>query len=90
MAKRETYQAARDRLFRELPSVGNYTGVTYNMGHVLKEPYLLYDSPAVRTRKIKFGPQAVRDADSGLSLWIEIRGMSAADFDAAVRRFYAS
>lgn len=89
MSKRETYQAARDRLFRELPSVGNYTGVTYNMGHVLKEPYLLYDSRA-GTRKIKFGPQAVRDADSGFSLWIEVRGMSAADFDAAVRRFYAS
>ncbi len=72
---KETYAAARLRLFRELPALG-YKVTTYNMGRTLKVPYVEKSG-----RRFDFHGQAVYDHDINLSLWIDIRGMSADEFD---------
>jgi hypothetical protein len=82
MAK-ETYAKARERLFRELPSKG-YQVVTYNMGHVLKSPYVIMPGG----QRVTFTPQSMRD-EAGHSLWTDIRGMSVDDFDANLRSWHA-
>lgn len=86
MAKKETYVTARERLFKELPAkFREYEAVTYNRGNVLKYPYLLVEP----NHKLTFSAQAVHD-ESGHSLWVDIRNVSAEEFDAVVRRHYRS
>lgn len=72
---KETYLAARARLFRELPALG-YKITTYNMGRTLKVPYVEKNG-----RRFDFHAQSVYDHNIDLSLWIDIRNMSAAEFD---------
>ena len=73
---RETFKAARERLFRELAAMG-WKVVTYNMGHALKYPYVL----APNGERFTFTAQAVRRGGlDGLSTWDDIRGMSAETF----------
>jgi hypothetical protein len=81
MAK-ETFVAARARLLRELPSLG-YKAVMYNMSHMLKFPYVIGSDG----HKTTFKAQSVY-GDDDLSIWIDIRGMSAAEFDEYVRAHY--
>ncbi|MHB8107998.1 MAG: hypothetical protein ACYDH4_11320 [Candidatus Cryosericum sp.] len=78
MAK-ETFKAARARLFRELPAKG-YKVVTYNMGRTLKSPYVI-DAAG---RRFTFSTQALHD-EIGHSLWMDIRGMSVEQFDREVQ-----
>jgi hypothetical protein len=72
---KETYLQARERLFRELPAKG-YRIVTYNMARMLKTPYAIDPDG----QRFDFHPQAVYDHDASLSLWMDIRGMSADAF----------
>lgn len=93
MAKKETFLAARERLFDELPRLHPQTGladgyeaVTYNRGNILKYPYLLFGRGyrGEPKHKLTFSAQAVHD-EAGHSLWCDIRGMSAEEFDKLVR-----
>lgn len=76
----ETFKAARERLFRELPALG-YKVTTYNMGHTLKVPYVTKNG-----RRFDFHAQSVYDHDANLSMWLDIRDMSAKQFDEKVMR----
>lgn len=96
MGKKETYAMAQARLLEEMPRKFPQTGVsdgyeavTYNRGSVLKYPYLLFGSRHSRSgpHKLTFTAQAIHD-EGGLSLWVDIRGMSAEELDRIVRNHY--
>lgn len=94
--KKETFAAARARLLSEMPALfpqrggeDGYEAVLYSRGNFLKFPYLLYGRSyhGGAEHKLTFTAQAVHD-EGGHSLWIDIRGMSAEEFDRAVRAHY--
>jgi len=87
MAKKETYLAARARLLKEMPELdpNYYEAVVYNRGKFLKYPYFILESRYSRNpNKLTFSTQSLHD-DAGHSLWIDIRGMSAEEFDKIVK-----
>jgi predicted nucleotidyltransferase len=77
---KETYPKARERLFKELVALG-YTVTIYNMGRYLKVPYV----HSLNGQRYDFHPQSVHEHDGQTSMWIDIRGMSATEFDREIR-----
>jgi hypothetical protein len=91
MTKKETYVAARARLLEEMPAFDPryYEAVTFNRGSYLKYPYFILGSRYERyPHKLTFSAQALHD-EGGHSLWLDIRGMSAQEFDKYVKAHYA-
>jgi len=78
--KKETFLQARARLFAELPALG-YKVVTFNMGRTLKSPYII--DPL--GHRLTFSAQSLHD-EAGHSLWLDVRNLPTAIFDAEVRR----
>jgi hypothetical protein len=96
VARQETFAAARERLLREMPErypqtglSDGYEAVTWSRGGALKFPYLNFGRGyrGEPLHRVQFKAQAVHD-ESGLSLWVDIRGMSAPEFDAIIRRHF--